>query len=95
MEHKEQWANNVFASIEGIKRASPTDVLFTKINSKLNDLGEVKIIPLSNLGWAAAAACIMIALNIFALSNSVEGGNDKDFSKLYKTQILTDFSIYE
>jgi hypothetical protein len=90
VENKEQWANEVLASIEGVKRACPANNLFEKINAQLHNTVQVKIIPLRKLFWAAAAACILITVNIFELTASSNGANQNGS----KDRILTDFTLY-
>ncbi|MFZ4414212.1 MAG: hypothetical protein ACOYOV_14105 [Bacteroidales bacterium] len=92
MEHTEQWANEVFGSIEGMKRASPSIDVLEKINAKLQKTVQAKMIPLRKLAWAAAAACIMITLNIYSFT-SVVGGENHTIAA--KEQILSDFSLYK
>ena len=41
---KENWIDGVLNSTQGISRAQPGNDLFDKINSKLNNYQEVKII---------------------------------------------------
>lgn len=91
MEQNEQWTNQVFASIEGMKRAGPSDDLFEKINTKIPKSAQVKIFPMSKLLWAAAAACIIVTLNIFAFSDSIKEGNQTTASE---ELLLTDFTLY-
>jgi hypothetical protein len=92
MEQKEQWSSEVFESIEGMKRASPSNDLFSKINDQLQNSLQVKIIPFSKLAWAAAAACIMITINIFAFKASIKGANQNIVSH---NEILNDYNLYK
>lgn len=92
MEQKERWANEVFASIEDMKRANPSDDLFEQIHAKLQNTVQVKIIPLRNLAWAAAVACVMITVNILALNFNTKGENR---SSAAIEQILTDYTLYQ
>ena len=92
MEQKERWANEVFASIEDMKRANPSDDLFEQIRAKLQNTQQVKIIPLRHLIWAGAAACVMLTVNILALNFNTKDGNR---SSADIERILTDFTLYQ
>lgn len=90
MNQKEEWANEVLQSLDGIKRAEPQGDLFAKITAQISEEKIVKIIPLKRLVWVAAAACIIIAVNVYSFTpelTSVE-------NQLVKTELLTDYSLY-
>jgi hypothetical protein len=95
MDKKEKWAEEVLQSIEELERATPPDALFAKINNQLPKHKKTKIIPLHKIGWAAAAACILISANIFAFSSSINEYDTNEQATLYENQLLTDYEIYE
>lgn len=67
MNKKEQWADAILNSFEGIKSASPKDDLFDKIISNIPRKNEIKIISIKQIGWVSIAVSIVIILNISAL----------------------------
>jgi hypothetical protein len=95
MDNREQWAYEVLEMSKELKRATPSESLFSKINLQLPNFDQVKVMPMKKLAWAAAAACILIALNIFSFSSSLGELNNKSNSNFAETQILTDFTIYK
>ena len=95
MEHQKQWVNDVFQSIEGIKRATPSVDLFDKINSKLPAKNKTKVISLKKLSWVAAVACFLIALNVFTLKTELNTASNSAYTNLYDTALLNDYKLYE
>lgn len=93
MKRKEEWINDVFNSIEGIKRASPPNDLFIKVESLLSRKGKNYYIPIRKLSWSVAAAIFLIAINIYSISSSMKI-NNKEKEGFEQLQILTDFTLY-
>lgn len=91
MESSDKWVNDVMQSIDGIKQANPSPDLFDKITSKLPQTNKVKIIPLYRLRWAVAAACAVIALNVYVFSSELQSDNT---SLDNSVQLLRDYSFY-
>jgi len=95
MEQKEQWANEVLLSIEGFERARPSDTLFAKINSKITDKAQAKIIPIRKLYWVAVAASAVLVLNVMTFSYEINETTNEAKVNLPQDELLTDFSIYK
>lgn len=91
MDKKEQWADSILESTNGMKRAKPNDDLFAKITAQLPENKTVKLVPTERLFWVAAAACVLIAVNIYTLSF-----NQKSEVPSYdNTQLINDYSLYK
>lgn len=95
MNRKEQWAAEIFQSIEGMHRASPPDDLFKKISHRLTENNTRRNIPLRRLKWAAAAACFLLVLNGYALSRMLSQKEQPNPSGLYDTPFLSDLNPYD
>lgn len=95
MKNKEQWANEVLQSLEGIQRAEPSADLFAKISQKLPKEKVINRIPLKHLSWAAAAACIVIAVNVFVFKSSIQTEHLTVDNYKLENKLLTNYSIYE
>lgn len=88
MDKKEQWADEVIQSLEGIKKVTPSDALFDKILQQL-PAKQVVVIPLKRLAWVATAACVMIAINVIALSHL----ESKTVTE--PVELLSNYNIYQ
>lgn len=88
MDKKEQWANEVIQSLEGLKKATPSDALFDKILQQLPSQN-VAVISLKRLAWVAAAASVVIVLNVIALSHSESNQTQKT------DELLSNYNIYQ
>ncbi|MEZ4888238.1 MAG: hypothetical protein R3E32_26145 [Chitinophagales bacterium] len=67
---KEKWKDAVLNSLEGIKRAEPNAVLFEKITQRIERNGSPsQIVPMNRVKMAAAAAILLLALNVFSITN--------------------------
>jgi len=64
---KEYWKDNVMASLDGIKQAEPNPFLFTRIESKLDQV-RVQYISSTKLKLAAVGLVILIAINAWAIT---------------------------
>ncbi len=93
MNKKEQWANEVLDSLNGIKKASPDSDLFNKIVAQLPTENSTKIIPLSYLSWVAVAACLIICVNIYVF-NATLNTTKQEQELVTTTTVLSDYSIY-
>jgi hypothetical protein len=92
LDKKEQWANDVLHSLDSIKRAEPNTNLFEKISQHLPKEKVITLLPLKHLGWVAAAACFLIAANVY-LPRAL---NSQNTSKaiVNPTALSSDYSIY-
>lgn len=88
MDKKEQWANEVIQSLKGITKVTPSDALFDNILQQLS-AQKVAVIPLKRLAWVAAAACVVIALNVIALNHSEANQTPKT------DELLSNYNIYQ
>lgn len=95
MNKKEKWAEEILQSLEGIERATPSDDLFAKINQQLVKQDRSNVIPFHQLKWFAAAACLLISINIVAFSTKGNEVETNEQSTLYENQLITDYSLYE
>lgn len=87
MDKKEQWANETLKSLDGLKKAKPSDALFNQILKKL-PTNETATIPLKRLAWVAAAACVLIAINVISLQL------DKTEFQQESNELLSNYHIY-
>lgn len=93
MDKKEEWANEVLNSLNGMKRAEPSTDLFDKISAKLPK-NEAKIIPLKRLRWVAAAACLFIAVNVYVFNYQIKNKQEVSYSQTSTSTLLSNYSIY-
>ena len=95
MKQEEQWANEVLNSLNTIKRARPSEQIINKIESIIDENENIKIIPLTQLKWIAAAAITIIALNIYALNiQDNTSKNQIEFSE-NNSSLLSDYTFYQ
>ena len=93
---KEKWIDDVLSSTQGMSRARPDAVLFDRINAAL-ELAQVKVIPMYYVKIAAAAAVILLAVNIFATINYPEQPSEQVIEGNYASQeseLFIDYNIY-
>jgi len=95
MNNKEKWADEVLQSLDGLQRAEPADDLFDKIIAKIPEKKQAVIIPIKRLRWLAAAACLVIGLNIYVFSIGMRCSQQEDTSETQSIELMTDFSLYE
>lgn len=93
---KEKWIEDVLTSMEGSQRALPSDSLFDRIESKVSENTQGKIIPLSLIRVAAAAIILLIAMNFLAMKHfrSVNTKSSEG-AGVYSNLLISDFNIYE
>ena len=87
MDKKQQWANETLKSLDGLKRAQPSDVLFDQILKKL-PTNETAFIPLKQLAWVAAAACLLIMVNVISLKPESAESQQKS------SELLSNYNLY-
>jgi len=95
MNNKEKWADEVLHSMDGLRRAEPADDLFDKILDKIAEKKQAVIIPIKRLRWLAAAACLVIGLNIYVFSIGMKSSQKENTSESQSIELLTDFSLYK
>ena len=92
MSKPEEWADEIMNSLEGIQRAKPRADLFDAIDAKIDALPQPKVIPIRRLAWVAAAACVVIFVNIYSLTSSTNTEIAEEQGT--ETPLLSDYSIY-
>lgn len=95
MNNKEQWADEVLQSLDGIQKAKPNPELFAKITNKLYAEKQSKIIPLKQLGWVAAAACLLLALNIYTFDLRIKSEENTIDETVAENKIIHEFALYK
>lgn len=95
---KERWIEEVLDSTKGIKRARPKADLFAKIEQRIRKV-EAKIIPLRRLQIAAAAAVVLMVLNVVTLSQYVDSTKNEasELTEIEKSNqpLISNFNLYE
>ncbi len=94
---KEKWIEEVFESIQGSKRAKPSPGLFAKIEAQIDNPDAV-IIPMFQRRVAAAAAILLLALNVFALRQYMQQdsvlSNESVAMEMPNQQLISNYNIY-
>ncbi len=93
MDKKLQWADEVLESLNGIQRAKPSNELFDKIMLELPKNKQNQIIPLKRLRWIAAAACLVVGLNVVVFSSKISTKQITENTENY--HLINDYSLYE
>jgi len=94
---KEKWMEDVFQSMKGSKRAKPNPELFAKIKGQIN-ASEAKVIPLYQWRSAAAAAVLLLFMNVATLRHyhQQDEGNYQDVAvaDMYGESLISSYQIY-
>jgi hypothetical protein len=96
--NKEKWKDEVLKSFEGMERAKPSNDLFDKISSELENDQSTTI---SHKNVLAIAICILllIVLNIFAISqyrSTLNPTNSETADEVnVQYALISDFNLYE
>lgn len=98
MEDKDKWIEDVFNSMEGSSRARPNSDLFERIEGQLN-APEAKFVPLRQWGLTAAAAILVLVINLFALRQFTQS-NEFNTSEMVVSgassqELISNYKIYE
>lgn len=95
---KEKWIEGVFDSMKGSKRAKPDPGLYAKIESQIF-AQEVKVIPMRQWKMAAAAAVLLLVLNVFALRQYIQSSevstNEMVADATTDQQLISNFKLYD
>lgn len=97
MENREpnkKWIDEVISSIDGMERASPSDELFSKINSIIKNENQI-IIPIRNILAIAVSIAILITINIVSITSDLDRNSQQNSDQSNQNQILNDFKFYE
>ena len=94
----EDWTNKVLNSLEGIERAKAPEGGFGTVKQKIadqkHDEESSKRLTMSVLIRLAAMITIILSINVWAISNYLEGGIESTDATTY-SQITTDYNLYE
>ena len=95
---KEEWIDGILNSTNKISRAKPSAQLYSKIEGRLFE-PEVKLISIQQWRWAAAAALLLLFLNVFAL-RQYNGEQTQSLTQGYSVEsdeqaIVSDYNFYE
>lgn len=98
MKENKQWIESVINSTRGMKRAKPQSDLFAKIERRIQRV-EAKIIPFRRLQIAAAAAVLLMVLNVTALSQYAKyaESEEQELSEMEQSEqsLISNFNLYE
>lgn len=95
MDRKEEWISEVMGSLDGMKKAEPNPDLFAKITSNLPVVHQAELIPLRQLRWVAAAACLVVGVNIFVFSLYISSYENAKPQSTTKHQLNNEYSLYK
>ena len=97
-DEKEKWIEDVFQSMKGSQRAKPQPDLFVKIQNRIGVV-DAKIVPLHQWRYAAAAAVLILLMNMTALVyfNQQNKVNYEDVAveDTYNQSLISSYQIYE
>lgn len=93
MKEKEEWADDVLRSLDGLQRAEPNVELFARITNKVTQK-TIRIIPLKPLAWVAAAACFIITINLYTFYNTTQISDNTNLNKS-EYSLVMDYSLYK
>lgn len=94
---KEKWIDGIMQSLEGSKRALPSEDLLRKIEQGIAS-PETKIIPLSRIRAVAAAAVVLLFLNAYTFSRYAQNNKTEHSDLLLENDaysLLYDYEIYQ
>ena len=95
---QEKWIENVFSSMQDIKRAQPRTEVYTTIMQQW-DSRDTQIISMAQLRWIAAAAIGVLLLNVFAMRSYTQQQQSDNLGiaiEKHTSQILiSSFNMYE
>ncbi len=97
-EAKKAWIDAALNSTQGMQRAKPSDELWLKIQARTFS-AKVKMIPVSQLRFIAAAAAILLVLNVITLGTYIQRENAVWGELLEETEeipvLISDYKLYE
>ncbi|MDP5231494.1 MAG: hypothetical protein NWQ38_13970 [Cellulophaga sp.] len=85
----DNWINEAFESVQNQKQLTLDVDLFSKIEQKLN-LKEAKIMKVP-IWKVAAAACLILNINVFAIKSNNSFNNNKQVNEYHLT---TNYNLY-
>ena len=97
-DEKEKRMEEVFQSMKGSHRAKPSPELFAKIESQI-EVSKGKLIPLHQWKYAAAAAALVLFINVTALlyydQHAGVANEDVAVVDTYSESLISTYQIYE
>ena len=92
---KDKWIAGVLGSLEGGKRAVPPTELFARSQQKIAK-PEAKIVPIGSYRFAAAAAVLLLVLNVFVLHqySKAPGSYTNEQVTVSSESLISDFNLY-
>ncbi|GJM34181.1 MAG: hypothetical protein DHS20C18_31820 [Saprospiraceae bacterium] len=95
---KDKWIADVFDSIKGSQRAKPDPGLFAKIENQIH-LPEARIVPIFQRRIAAAAAILILILNVIAMQQyaQINALDNEEFvtTGASDQQLISSYKLYE
>lgn len=96
---KEKWIQGVFDSMEGSERAKPSAQLFAKIEHQIDQEEGAKLISINQWRWSAAAAVVLLLVNVFAMRNLTQANmavsDEFTVGQDASQQLISNYKIYE
>ncbi|GEM_PF-2676326 len=87
--------NKILNSTQGSQRAKPKMDLLVNIERQIYEM-EGHIIPMNRIRLVAAAAAIMLMLNISVLNHYLQNSGNVDLVEMESsTSLITDFKLYD
>lgn len=81
--------------LKSLPRAKPSPNLLGRIESRIAR-AEAKVIPLAQWRLSAAAALVVVSLNVYALTAYANGSNGQTASSDYDaSSLVSDYQLYE
>lgn len=91
MRQKNKDFDQILSSVQGLSPLKPNDDLFKLIQERVN---EELIVPKMKLLWIAAAAAIVLMINVYGFTNVNQSNKSLSNNEL-STQLTRDFNFYE
>ena len=87
--------DDALEQLKKLPRATPPSSLLGRIEASIGK-AEAKIIPMKQWRMIAAAACVLVALNVTALSNYLNNASQPTAQyEASENSLISDFQLYE
>ncbi|MFK8101053.1 MAG: hypothetical protein AB8G15_00960 [Saprospiraceae bacterium] len=97
-EAKKAWIDAALNSTQGMQRAKPSDELWAKIQANTFS-AKVKMIPIQQLRLIAAAAAVLLVMNVMTLRTYFQGenftGGEPTEEAGETPSLISDYKLYE
>ena len=87
--NEENWINSAMQSTEGIRKASPSEDLYSKIKQSIFEK-----VPKRRIRFAIAAAFLLLCINALSLF-SLENNSTEQSYNLESSTLVNDYNLYE